>query len=56
MGTRKAEKQRAYRDRTGSFMDRTREEAVRELIERHRDEYEAILADVRQEQAKKAAR
>lgn len=44
-----AAQQKAYRQKTGDVMGRTRQKAMAELVERHRDEYEAILADLRRD-------
>lgn len=53
MASRTADEQRAYRQRTGSFMEHTRQAAIRELIARHRAEFDAILADLRRRQAER---
>lgn len=44
-----AAQQKAYRERTGDVMGRTRQQATSELVRRHRDEYEAILAELRKD-------
>lgn len=45
--TRKAEAQADYRRRTGDFMGRTYRVAMLELVRRHREEFDALLAEVR---------
>lgn len=46
-----AERMRRQRARTSNFNDRTRAEATAELVRRHREEFEQILAGLRRRAA-----